>query len=128
MTLWCIFRSPLIAGTNLTQLDKFAASLLTNEEVLAVDQHSASSRPVINEAKRAIWVAKSDNGGATYLALFNLADGAQTLEYPLQALGLSGTAFTVRDVWLKKDLGSSDRIKVTLASHASALYRLGKTP
>jgi hypothetical protein len=124
MTLWCIFRSPLMAGTDLTQLDEFTASLLTNSEVLAVDQHSTGGRPVVSDEKRAVWVAKPNSGGGAYVALFNLNDARQTIEYPLQALGLNGASFHVRDLWLHKDLGSTDRISATLAPHASALYRL----
>lgn len=124
LTLWSIFRSPLIAGCNLTEMDDATASLLTNEEVIQVDQQSRGGHPVVYDANKAIWLAKPASGSGAYVALFNLNDAAQTVEYPLQALGLSGTSFKVRDVWAKKDLGSTDRLKATLPPHASALYRL----
>jgi alpha-galactosidase len=124
MTLWSIFRSPLIAGGNLTKQDAWTTGLMTNEEVIRVDQHSRASRAVVNEAKKAIWLAKPETGAGAYLALFNLDDSAQTIQYPLQSLGLQGTAFKLRDLWARKDLGTADTVKVTLAPHASALYRL----
>ncbi len=62
--------------------------------------------------------------GGTYVALFNVADTAQTVEFPLQSLGAGKTSFHVRDLWGKRDLGESDRLKAELAPHASMLYRV----
>jgi hypothetical protein len=127
MTLWAIFRSPLIMGGNLTKVDSQTTSLLTNSEVIAVNQHSSNGRAVVNDAKKAIWVAKPDNGGGAYIAIFNLSDGQQTVEYPLQPLGLSGASYRVRDLWDHKDFGHQDQLKVALSPHASVLYRLSAT-
>ncbi len=124
MTLWSIFRSPLIAGGNLTQTDDWTTALLTNDEVIAVDQHSSGGHAVVDDGKKAIWAAKPDAGGRAYVALFNLSDAPQTIEYPLQALGLNGTAFQVRDLWERKDIGTLDQLRATLRPHASVLYRL----
>ncbi|MBV9156593.1 MAG: glycoside hydrolase family 27 protein [Acidobacteriaceae bacterium] len=124
MTLWVVFRSPLIAGSNLTQLDDGTTSLLTNEEVISVDQHSHGGRPVVNEEKKTIWIARPDSGKGAYIALFNLDDEQQAIEFPLQTIGLNGVSFHMRDLWGRKDLGSTDVLKVNLASHASALFRV----
>ncbi len=124
MTLWSIFRSPLVYGGNLTQTDDWTAALLTNDEVIAVNQHSSGGHAIVNGEKKAIWIAKPESGGRAYVALFNLDDKPQTIEYPLQALGLSGTAFDVRDLWERRDLGTLDQLRITLRPHASVLYRL----
>jgi alpha-galactosidase len=124
MTLWSIFRSPLIYGGNLTQTDDWTAALLTNDEVIAVDQRSSGGHAVVNDGNKAIWVAKPDSGGRAYVALFNLDDKPQTIEYPLQALGLNGTSFQVRDLWERRDIGTLDRLRAALRPHASVLYRL----
>lgn len=121
ITLWCIFRSPLILGANLTRNDDWTDSLLTNDEVIAVDQHSSGGRAVIGDSKRAVWVAKAETGRKLYIALFNLADSRQTMQFPLQSLGL-GTAFQLRDLWQRKDAGKTDLIEVVLQPHASALF------
>jgi hypothetical protein len=121
MTLWSIFRSPLIMGGNLTSLDAWTTALLSNEEVIAVDQHSSGGRPVVNGGRKAVWMSKGGRG--VYVALFNLADTPQTVEYPLQPLGL-GTARAVRDLWEHKDLGNMDVLRVMLRPHASVLYQL----
>ncbi len=124
LTLWAIARSPLIMGGNLTKMDDWTTSLLTNQEVLAVDQHSVGGHQIVNDGSKAVWMAKSEKGGDAYLALFNLSDMPQTVEYPLQALGLSKVSYPIRDLWAHKDLGSTDILKAQLPPHASALFKL----
>jgi len=81
LTLWSIFRSPLMMGGNLTLCDEWTKSLLTNAEVLAVDQHSTGNHAVVTTEKAAVWLARPASGDGYYVALFNLDSGAQTLQY-----------------------------------------------
>ena len=124
MTLWSIFRSPLIMGGNLTRLDAWTAALLTNPEVIAVNQHATNVRAVVNDSQTAVWMAKPVSGGGVYIALFNLSDAQQTIRYPLQSIGLSGASYKVRDLWARRDLGTKDLLSVPLEPHASVLYRV----
>lgn len=124
ITLWSIFGSPLIMGGNLTKLDDWTFSLLTNTEVLAVNQHATNPRQIVNNGNKAVWISKSETGKDAYIALFNLADSTQVVQYPLQSLGLSKVLYAVRDLWERKDLGSTDILKAQLPPHASALYKL----
>ena len=73
MTLWSIARSPLMHGGDLTKTDDFTLSLLTNDEVLAVNQHSRDNRPLFDHDGLIAWTAKAANGD-TYLAVFNARD------------------------------------------------------
>lgn len=122
LTLWSIFRSPLIMGGNLTLLDDWTASILTNSEVIAVDQHSRDNHAAINTRTAAVWLAQPQTGDGYYLALFNLEDSPQSLSYSWKGLGLGGSKYRMRDLWRRKDLPSASSIFVTLAPHASALY------
>jgi alpha-galactosidase len=124
LTLWSIFRSPLIMGGNLTRLDAFTLSLLNNPEILAVNQHSTHNRAVITSPTSAVWTAQPDNAAGNYVALFNLSDRSATLRYAWSDLGFSGSRYAVRDLWARKNLGALSRIEAALAPHASALYRL----
>jgi alpha-galactosidase len=124
MTLWCIVRSPLMMGGNLTQMSDQTRALLTSDELLAVDQHSTGGRQVLNQAQRVAWAARGDKPGVAYVALFNLADAPQTIEYPLQSLGMPSVSFAIRDIWERKDMGTADRIQVSLRPHASAIFRV----
>ncbi|MGH9583344.1 MAG: alpha-galactosidase, partial [Bryobacteraceae bacterium] len=122
LTLWCMFRSPLFMGGNLTRLDPFTESLLTNQEAIAVDQHATGAHQLTRNGNQAVWAAKSEDGHALYLALFNLSNNGQTIVYPLQPLG--SVSFAVRDLWQHKDLGLLDTVRAPLRPHAAALFRL----
>ncbi len=123
MTLWSMLRSPLILGANLTKLDDWTLSLLTNPEVLSLDGASHGARQVTRDPGQVVWISHPDAGAGLYLALFNLTDTQRPISYPLQSLG--GTvSFKVRDLWEHKDLGSIDTLRITVPPHGSKLYRL----
>jgi alpha-galactosidase len=129
ITLWSIFRSPLIMGGDLLSMDPWTGSLLTNPEVIAVDQMSAENHAVITGDTTAVWLART--GLYTdvapedyYLAVFNLADSEQTLHYVWKDVGLKGNSYKVRDLWQRKNLGAAKELNLTLPPHASVLYRV----
>jgi hypothetical protein len=122
MTLWSIARSPLMMGGNLLSMDDFTAALLTNPEVIAVNQHSTENHALLTSDEAAIWSARPASGQGRYLALFNLSDQPQPVQAPL------GGPKNIRDLWNRKDLAPSDALQVTLAPHASALYLLTDVP
>jgi alpha-galactosidase len=123
LTLWSIFRSPLFMGGNLTKLDDWTRSLLTNDEVIAVNQRSNSGHEVSRDTKRTVWVAKDEASRGAYVAIFNLSSAPQAIEYPLQSLGF-GVSVEIRDLWNKRDLGRADRLKAQLPPHDAALYKV----
>lgn len=124
MTLWSIFRSPLIMGGDLVSADEWTTSLLTNPEVIAVDQHSHENRAVITTENTALWLAQPESGDGYYLAVFNIGDSEQTILYEWKALGLVEKQYNVRDLWDRKNLGKAQALTIKLQPHASALYRV----
>lgn len=124
VTLWCIFPSPLMIGGTLPSADDWTLSLLTNPEVLAVDQHSTENHPVISTDKTVAWLAQSELGDGQYLAIFNISESSATLRYEWKDLGLTGKAYKLRDLWEHKDMGEAGSMTVMLPPHASVLYRL----
>jgi hypothetical protein len=126
LTLWCIARSPLIMGGSLVALkdDPAILALLTNPEVLDVDQHSGKSRAVINTDSAAVWVSQPASGTGRYVAIFNLQDAPRTFHIAPSDLGLSPAAYRIRDLWQRKDLSPAASLDITLPPHASVLYRL----
>jgi alpha-galactosidase len=126
VTLWCMFRSPLMMGGNLTLSDPWTTSLLTNSEVIAVDQRSTESHQVLATDKTVVWLAQSASAGEFYLALFNTGESSETVGYGWNDLGLGGTNYQVRDLWEHKDLGSEDSVAVTLPAHGTVLYRISQ--
>jgi hypothetical protein len=124
VTLWCIFPSPLMIGGTLPAADGWTLSLLTNPEVLDVDQHSKRNRPVISTDKTVAWVAHASTGDGQYLAIFNISESRADLRFEWKDLALSEKAYRLRDLWEHKNLGPARSLALTLPSHGSALYRL----
>lgn len=81
MTLWAIARSPLIMGGHLPKNDAFTLSLLTNDEVLAVNQRSANNRQLFRTNDLIAWVADVPDSPDKYVALFNAGGGDLDLEH-----------------------------------------------
>jgi alpha-galactosidase len=131
LTLLAISRSPLILGANLTKLDKATRALLTNKDVLQVNQTARDSHPVDNLPpgfeKARVWLASGtgQEQSQRYLAIFNLDDKPVSLEAPWNTLGLEDSAHhTSRDLWTGHRLSLTDHLKIALPAHGSALYAL----
>ena len=124
MTLWSMARSPLVAGTNLTRMDPATEALYSNPEVIAVDQHSRENRELSRSGSLVVWKAKPESGSGYYLAVFNLGDSAQTVDYSWKNLGIAEGSHRVRDLWARKDLGGAASLKAKLPAHAAILYRV----
>lgn len=123
MTLWSIARSPLIMGGDLRHLDAPTKALLTNPEVIAVNQASSGNRPHFVEDGIRVWTARAANGDA-YLALFNTGGKTREVGVDLKAVGLPASV-AVRDLWSRGDAGeAAGRFGVHLPPHGSGLYRL----
>ena len=124
LTLWSIARSPLIMGGELLVCDEWTKSLLTNAEVIAVDQHSTGNHAVETTPQSAVWLAQPETGAGYYVAIFNRSDTAQTLHYDFGKLGVPKGEYELRDLWERKNPGPNKAIDVKLAAHASVLYSL----
>jgi alpha-galactosidase len=80
MTLWSIFKSPLMFGGNFPDNDAFTLALLTNKDVLNVLKYSTNNKPLFNHHDLIAWVADDPNTGDKYLALFNAKDAKDFVE------------------------------------------------
>ncbi len=129
MTLWSMARSPLIMGGDLTQLDDFTSSLLTNDEVLTVNQHSSGNKQLFNRDGLVAWIADAPGLKDKYVALFNTRDKntnspSANVTTKISELGFSGEV-SVRDLWAQKDLGKvSGELYAEVPSHGAVLFRV----
>lgn len=125
LTLWAIFRSPLMMGGDLPTLDSATLALLTNTEMLAVDQHSTHNRELFRRGNQVAWAADVPGTNSKYLAVFNLDDQmAAEVTVRWSDLGL-GEKCAVRDLWVKKDLGVVDTaFAPKIEPHGAGLYRV----
>jgi hypothetical protein len=106
-----------------TQLDAYGKSLLTNREVIAIDQAGVAARPVTPDGTAQVWGAANKDGSYT-VALFNLGSFPARVSADWTSLGFSGKA-QVRDVWAQRDIGGRDGgIAATIPAHGAELYRV----
>ncbi|MBV8254105.1 MAG: NPCBM/NEW2 domain-containing protein [Chitinophaga sp.] len=107
VTLWSILAAPLLIGCDLKQVDSFTLRLLTNQEVIAVDQDPAGiqgKRIIADRTKKTeIW-ARPLQDGSIAVGLFNLSDNKQELSIQWDQLGVKGSQH-IRDLWRQKELG-----------------------
>jgi hypothetical protein len=129
-TLWAIARSPLILGGNLTKLDDFTKSLITNKDVVTVNQTSWDSHPVAKlpagfEQAR-VWIASAGqrNKPSLFVAFFNLDNKPVVLHTTWKQLGLNRAKHSARDLWAGKTARAAKAIDVALPAHGSTIYRV----
>jgi alpha-galactosidase len=104
VTLWAILAAPLLAGNDLSKMTPETLALLTNKEVIAVDQDRLGRQGdrVWAEGPREIW-AKSLSGGVKAVALFNRTETPRTISLKLSMIGFTDGA-KLRDLWTHKDV------------------------
>lgn len=122
MTLWSIFRSPLMFGGNLPDNDEFTTSLITNEEVIRVNQNSTENKEISFKNGVSIWTAKDIENPVKYLAMLNISDSVVNITCTPEELGVSSGSL-VRDLWKKADIGPvGNSIVLSIPAHGAVLY------
>jgi hypothetical protein len=125
LTLWAIFRSPLMMGGDLPTLDAATLDMLTNPEVLDVDQHSGHNHELFVRGSQLAWIADAPGSTDKYVAVFNLDDRAPAeVSVRWSELGL-GHKCSVRDLWAKSNLGVMDEaFAPRIEPHGAGLFRI----
>lgn len=130
MTLWAMARSPLILGANLTQLDDATLKLITNKDVLAIDQTATQSGQVMHSGDVIAWTAQLPENapdGSIALAIFNTGEDSQVIGASFEAYNIPEATYQVHDAWTGKKLGKLKSIDdLNLAPHACILWLLKK--
>ncbi|MDP4240889.1 MAG: putative Ig domain-containing protein [Bacteroidota bacterium] len=128
MSAWCLMSVPLLLGCDLTKLDDFTLSLLTNDEVIALNQDPLGKQAtVISNQGEAGVMAKDLEDGSKAVGLFNPGDsGVQKVVVKWSDLGIKGK-YIVRDLWRQKDLGTFDgEFSANVNVHGVVLVTLRK--
>lgn len=123
LTLWAMARSPLIVGANITLLDETTTRLLTNADMLRIDQTATASRQVLYEGDLVTWTADMP-GNERALALFNLGEKPVTVDRSFSDFALTVSRYAIRNVWTGERLEHSSRVRVMLNPHACVLLML----
>ena len=120
MTLFCIFRSPLMFGGDLPSMDPFTLSLLTNREVLRMHREGSQVRQLYRKGELVAITSVNRVSGERYLAVFNLGEEPVEADVDPEELGLQGPVEAI-DLW--SGLPEPSR-SLTLAPHQSRLLAL----
>ncbi len=125
VSLWCLLSAPLMVGCDLTKLDDFTISLLTNDEVLDIDQDILGKQAtLVSETGDLVVYSKPLEDGAVAVGLFNKGTANAVVTANWADLKISGKQ-TVRDLWRQKDLGVFDNKYVTeVAPHGVVLVKI----
>jgi len=138
-SMWCMMAAPLIAGNDLRNMSKETHDILTNKEVIAVDQDSLGIQGFKQSAVDSveIWY-KPLKGGDWALCFLNRGTKAVTFDYDWKKqtitddvakleLKFDSAIYTLRDLWAKKDIGTSAKtFKVNVSGHDVIMLRLRK--
>ena len=105
VSMWCLLASPLLIGTDLTQLDAFTKSLLVNDELIAINQDTLGkqARRIVREDATEVWMRPLANGDVA-VGVMNVYPLSRRVELRFADLGLQG-AWHLRDCWAQRDLG-----------------------
>ena len=125
-TLWSLLAAPLLIGCDLSQLDEFALALLTNPEVLEVNQDplGQQARRIKAENRLEVWTRPLADGSLA-VGLFNRGRKPGTLTVHFSDLGLTGPQH-LRDLWLRQDLGTfEESYSAAIPRHGAVMLRIG---
>ena len=125
VSLWSMLSAPLLLGNDLTKLDDFTLNLITNDEVLAIDQDKLGKQaaPVIKTDDIQIWKKELSDGNIA-IGIFNVSEKNQDYKLELKKFDVNGEV-VLRDVWRQKDIGKiKNEYKVKIPSHGVALLKV----
>lgn len=135
MSLWCIFRSPLILGGELNELTKEETDIITNEHILYMNTSCHGACQIFRDDNECAWITFDNNSASFFVALFNLSDTIQVVTVSPDELALYlrdegitlSESFNLFDCWESKTLGnidSSGSIFATLNPHSASVLRI----
>ena len=127
VSLWCLLNAPLIIGGDLRKLDEFTLGLLTNDEVIEVNQdplgQQASRVAQDEKAQTEVWARRMEDGSRA-VGLFNRSEQPASVTAPWNALQIQG-AQTVRDLWRQNNLGIfTNEFSAAVPAHGVQLIRV----
>lgn len=124
ISLWCLLASPLLIGCDMASMDDFTVSLLSNDEVIAVNQDPAGKQAIrkIKTDTYQVWVKEQEDG--SYAAgIFNVSETYQNIQFSWKEAGLEGK-MAMRDLWRQADTGVADQFRGKIPPHGVLLLKI----
>ncbi|TCC46508.1 alpha-galactosidase [Kribbella capetownensis] len=125
LTLWAVAAAPLVVGSDIRKLSATTISMLTDPDVLAINQDRAAVQAVRVGAAGTTetWVKRLADGSRA-VVLLNRGDSAKTITTTASAVGLRGARFTLKNAWTNKVTESAGTISAAVPAHGTALFRV----
>ena len=124
MSLWAIFRSPLMFGGDMTMNDAFTLSLMQNREIIDINQNSWGGREVYRKGNEIVWAANGADQ-VIYLAHFNVGDEEIAVEFNTEFLGIREEV-NVHEIWSGEEQTGVLKVKSVIPPHGVRLYLLSR--
>lgn len=127
MTLWSIFRSPLMIGAEMRRNDEFTLSLLTNSELIDMLKNSHSARQLRRDETQGrgeiIWAAKGEE--CKYIALFNTDEAEREISFDITDIAVGGREYKARDLWVHEEYPlDGGELKAKVNAHGARLFKI----
>ncbi len=122
MSLWCMMRSPLMIGAEMTRNDEYTLSLLTNEELLRIEKEGWCAHPLKTTEAESVWIAPRKDGNGCWCALFNLSGEEREIRVSREELEREWTE--AREVWTGNVLREGGNLSAVLRPHDAAVFYL----
>lgn len=133
-SMWSMMHSPLLLGNDLTQLDEVTLGIITNEEIIALNQSPFvyQARRMVDFGDTEIWAKPlvSTMSGEIAVAFLNRSASTQSITFNLDSIGIDATeGFTLRDLWTKEDFPKSTNTHLTreVPAHGIVVLQLKGT-
>ncbi len=124
MTLWCIFRSPLMIGAEMRDNDEFTLKLLTNRRLLNMHRNGRKPRQISRKNDLVVWKSKTKEG-KLYVAFFNISDEEKQAKFRFKDLGISSkNEVHAIDIWSEEPLIITDKKTINLNPHSVICYEI----
>ncbi|MGL4632785.1 MAG: glycoside hydrolase family 27 protein, partial [Leadbetterella sp.] len=120
MSFWSVVKSPLMLGGDLPLNTPEDLKMISNPEVLAVNQTGQNPKQLIKAATYQIWTSTDPKGGVN-VGVFNISDTEQNIVVPLDQLGLTAKKFNIRDLWAGSDLLNQKTLSLKVSPHGAKL-------
>jgi hypothetical protein len=124
ISLWCLLAAPLLIGCDIARMDEFTLNLLTNDEVIALNQDplGQQARRIIHNTGYEVWM-KALADGSHAVGIFNLSETTKEVLLPWNELGLEGDR-SIRDCWRQKEMGRGRSVSTRIPPHGVTLLRI----
>lgn len=124
MSLWCMMRSPLMIGAEMTKNDDFTLELLTKSDILEIGKVMHNAHQVSRDENEIVWIAERTDGNGIYLSFFNISEEKRAVQLDWKALGI-GEWSVARELWSGKDYAEGESIEID--THGVGTFLLSRS-